>query len=127
MKDLREKCLNFCFAFPTIRSVPGGGYSFPLKKKDGIIEIENMAVTRKFATTVKFSSEQWSALYPQKITANHHFRNEYSVYYPDPLIFGKKADLETILDALKDPNFRVELQKRPDLCKQIVAVHVAQQ
>jgi hypothetical protein len=39
------------------------------------------------------------------------------------LDFGRKEDRNAINDALKDAAFRVELEKQPDLCRDILALH----
>jgi hypothetical protein len=83
----------------------------------------------KLLTTVQrkykmcFSGQEWSSHCKEKITLDHYMRYENFLYYPKPLDFGRKEDLNPILDALKDAAFRVELEKQPDLWSDILALH----
>jgi hypothetical protein len=78
-------------------------------------------VQRKFKMC--FSGQEWSSHCKEKITLDHYMRYENFLFYPKPLDFGRKEDVKPILDALKDAAFRVELEKQPDLCSDILALH----
>ena len=88
------------------------------------IEITNPALLRMIRTKQRrLSGKEWTAFCIGDITETHYVKDGYCGYYPSPLIFGRKEDLESILGALKDDAFRVELEKKPDLCRDILAVH----
>jgi len=70
-----------------------------------------------------FSGQEWSSHCQEKITPDHYLRYKNFLYYPKPLDFGRKEDVDSILDAMKDAVFRVELEKQPDLCSDILALH----
>jgi hypothetical protein len=70
-----------------------------------------------------FSGQEWSSHCKEKITLDHYMKHENFLFYPKPLDFGRQEDVNPILDALKDAAFRVELEKQPDLCSDILALH----
>jgi hypothetical protein len=89
------------------------------------IEMKDQKLFRtvQFQRKMIFSGEEWSSHCTEKITPDHYMREEDFLYYPMPLDFGRKEDRKAINDALKDAAFRVELEKQPDLCRDILALH----
>jgi hypothetical protein len=89
------------------------------------VEMKDKELLRKVQCKYKmcFSGEEWSSHCKEKITLDHYMREEKFLYYPMPLDFGRLEDQKSILGALKDAAFRVELEKQPDLCREILALH----
>ena len=90
------------------------------------IEIVDPELFRTINGKMCFSGRGWSELYKEKITLDHYVKFDCVAYYPRPFVFGEERDLKPILCALDDVAFRVELEKQPDLCRDILAVHASQ-
>jgi len=87
------------------------------------VELKDPKLLHTVQCKMHFSAKEWSTHCTEKITRDHYLRYEMFVYYPMPFEFGRQDDLKSILNALKDAAFRVELEKEPDLCRDILALH----
>lgn len=87
------------------------------------VELKDPKLLHTVQCKMHFSAKEWSTHCTEKITRDHYFKYEMFVYYPMPFEFGRQEDLKSILNALKDAAFRVELEKEPDLCRDILALH----
>ena len=90
------------------------------------IEIVDPELFSTINGKMRFSGRGWSELYKEKITLDHYVKFDFIAYYPRPFVFGEERDLKPILGALDDVAFRVELEKQPDLYRDILAVHASQ-
>jgi len=76
------------------------------------------------------AEKEWTALCITDITPSHYVRCTNSkgfVYYPDPFVFGRREDRESILKVCEDAAFRVELSKNAQLCRDLLALDAQQQ
>ena len=89
------------------------------------IEMKNLELLNTIRKKRRFSGKEWNTHCTEDLTLDHYFRDRDSglEYYPDPFVFGLKKDEHSILNALKDVALRAELEKHPQLCRDILATY----
>jgi hypothetical protein len=89
------------------------------------IEMKNLELLNTIKKKRHFSGKEWNTHCTEDLTLDHYFRDRDSCfeYHPDPLVFGLKKDEPSILKALKDVALRAELEKHPQLCRDILAAY----